>query len=130
MYESAFKCYAEVHGVYLDKWCSGLWRLKLRFLQLANDLHDSALINDLHARLRKMADKVDDIHHKVDDTHHKVDDIHTILFKLKRSGTQPVSDALTRQEMPLKPEIFHIRKTHHYLKLLKTYLNTYLSRFK
>ena len=46
---------------------------------------------------------------KVDDMHHKVDDIHTILFKLKRSGTQPVSDSLSRQEMPLKPEIFHGR---------------------
>ena len=46
---------------------------------------------------------------KVDDMHHKVDDIHTILFKLKRSGTQLVSDSLTRQEMPLKPEIFHGR---------------------
>ena len=46
---------------------------------------------------------------KVDDMHHKVDDIHTILFKLKRSETQAVSDSLTRQEMPLKPEIFHGR---------------------
>jgi hypothetical protein len=53
-----------------------------------------------------MANKVD-MHHK--DMHHKVEDIHTILFKLKRSGTQPVSDTLTRQEMPLKPEIFHGR---------------------
>jgi tetratricopeptide (TPR) repeat protein len=77
-------------------------RLKLTFLQLANDLRDSALINDLHARLRKMANKVDNINDKVED-------IHTILFKLKRSGTQPVSDTLTRQEMPLKPEIFHGR---------------------
>ena len=41
--------------------------------------------------------------------HHKVEDIHTILFKLKRSGTQPVSDTLTRQEIPLKPGIFHGR---------------------
>ena len=46
---------------------------------------------------------------KVDNINHKVEDIHTILFKLKRSGTQPVSDTLTRQEMPLKPEIFHGR---------------------
>ena len=41
--------------------------------------------------------------------HHKVKDIHTYLFKLKRSGTRPVSDSLSRQEMPLKPEIFHGR---------------------
>ena len=60
-------------------------RLKLTFLQLANDLRDSALISDLHARLIKMANKVYDMHDKVDD-------IHTILFKLKRSGTQPASD--------------------------------------
>jgi hypothetical protein len=72
-----------------------LGRLKLPFLQLANDLRDSARISDLHARLRK-----------VDDMHHKVEDIHTILFKLKRSESRPV---LARQEMPLKPEIFHGR---------------------
>ena len=56
-----------------------------------------------------MANKVDDIHKKVDDTHHKVEDIHTILFKLKRSGTRHDSDPFARQEMPLKPEIFHGR---------------------
>ena len=81
---------------------SGQGRLKLSFLQLANDLRDSTLINDLHARLRKMDNKVDDMHHKVDD-------IHTILYKLKRSETRPASDSLARQEMPLKPEIFHGR---------------------
>ena len=81
----------------------------LTFLQLANDLRDSALIGNLHVRLCKMTNKVDDMHYKVDDTHHKVEDIHTILFKLKRSGTRPVSDSLARQEMPLKPEIFHGR---------------------
>ena len=46
---------------------------------------------------------------KVDDVHNKVEDIHTYLFKLKTSGTGPLSDSLTRQEMPLKPEIFHGR---------------------
>ena len=76
-------------------------RLKLTFLQLANDLRDSALISDLHARLIKMANKVYDMHDKK-----RVDDIHTILFML---GTRPASDSLTRQEMPLKPEIFHGR---------------------
>ena len=102
MYESAFDCDAEVHGMYLDKWCFGLSQLKPPFLQLANDLRDSALINELHARLRKMANKVDDMHHKVDD-------IHTILLKLKKSETGPVTDTLARQEMPLKPEIFYGR---------------------
>ena len=58
-----------------------------------------------------MANKVDDMHHKVDGMHHKVEDIHTYLFNAKRSGTGPVSDSLSpsRQEMPLKPEIFHGR---------------------
>ena len=46
---------------------------------------------------------------KVDDVHHKVEDIHTYLFTLKRSGTRLVSDSVTRQGMPLKPEIFHGR---------------------
>ena len=56
-----------------------------------------------------MANKVDDVHYKVNDVHDKVEDIHTILFKLNRSGTRSVSDTLTRQEMPLKPEVFHGR---------------------
>ena len=63
-----------------------------------------------------MANKVDDMHegikhtaNKVDDTANKVDDIHKILFKLKRSGTMLGSETLARQEMPIKPEIFHGR---------------------
>ena len=101
MYESAFNCNAEVHGMYLDKSRSGLGRLKLPFLKLANDLRDSALIRKVHARLRRMADKVDGIDHKVDDMHYKVNDIRTILSNLDKSGTRPVSDTLARQEMPL-----------------------------
>ena len=46
---------------------------------------------------------------KVDDMHDKMEDIHTILSNLKRPGMQPVSDSLARQEMPLKPEVFHGR---------------------
>ena len=81
----------------------------LPFLQLANDLRDSVLISNLYARLCKMTNKVDDMLYKVDDQQHTVEDIHTILFKLKRSGTLSVSDSLARQEMPLKPELFHGR---------------------
>ena len=88
----------------------------LKFLQLANDLHDSNLLQELLARLSKMANKVDDMHegikhtaHRVEDTANKVEDIHKILFKLKRSGTMLGSDTLARQEMPMKPEIFHGR---------------------
>ena len=97
---STFNCDAEVHSMYLDKWRFGLGRLKLLFLQFVNDLRDSALISELHARQRKTANKVDDMHLKVDD-------IFTILFKIRRLGTRPVSEALARQEIPLKPEIFH-----------------------
>ena len=81
---------------------SGLELLKLPFLQLANDLRDSALISKVHARLRRMADKVDGIDHKVDD-------IRTILSNLNKSGTRSESDTSARQQMPLKPEIFHGR---------------------
>ena len=115
MYEPSFDCDVEVHGTYPGL-RSGLGRLKLLFLQFANDLRDSALISKLHAHLRKMANKVDnidykvnDIHYKVNGTHYKVDDIHTILCKVNGSGSQPVSDTLSRQEIPLKPEIFHGR---------------------
>ena len=64
-------------------------QLTLKFLQLANDLHDSNLLQELLARLSKMANKVDDMHegikhtaNKVEDTANKVGDIHKILFKL------------------------------------------------
>jgi len=63
-----------------------------------------------------MANKVNDMHegikhtaNKVDDTANKVEDIHKILFKLKRAGTMLGSETLARQEMPMKPEIFHGR---------------------
>ena len=80
----------------------GLCPLKLRFLQLANDLRDSALIGELHARLRKMDNKVDDMHHKVED-------IHKYLVRSKQSATLLPSDAVVRQEIPLKPEVFYGR---------------------
>jgi len=95
LYEPAFNCDAEVYGVYLDKRRSGLSQLKLRFPQLANDLRDSTLISELHVRLRKMANKVDDIH--------------KYLFRSKRSAMLLPSDAAVRQEIPLKPEVFYGR---------------------
>ena len=97
-------------------WTNDTLSLDLLFLQFANDLRDSTLLSKLHVRLSKMANKVDDIHYKVDNihykvdgTHYKVDDIYTILCKLNESGSQPVSDTLARQKIPLKPEIFHGR---------------------
>ena len=120
LYEPAFGCDAELHGMYryLILWRRA--RLELVFLQVANELHDSARISGLHARLHKMANKVDDMHEDIKNTSNKVDDMqedikHTakdirkILLELKRSGTMLVSDTLLRQEMPLKPDIFHGR---------------------
>ena len=46
---------------------------------------------------------------KVDDMHNKVEDIHKYLFKSKRSATLRPSDAVVRQEIPLKPEVFYGR---------------------
>ena len=46
---------------------------------------------------------------KVDDIHNKVEDIHKYLFKSKRSATLRPSDAVVRQEIPLKPEVFYGR---------------------
>ena len=60
-------------------------------------------------KLYGIDNKMDDMHYKMDDTHYKVDNIHAYLFKLKRLETWPVSDTLARQEIPLKPEIFHGR---------------------
>ena len=86
------------------------------FLQLANDLHDSNVLQELLTCISKMANKVDDMHsgikhtaNKVDETANKVGDIHEFVLKLKRSGTMLGSESLTRKEMPLKPEIFHGR---------------------
>ena len=84
-------------------------------------------VNDMHEGIKHTANKVDNTANKVDDTVNKVDntvnkvddtvnkvdntveDIHKILFKLTGSGTMLVSKTLARQEMPMKPEIFHGR---------------------
>ena len=46
---------------------------------------------------------------KVDDIHNKVEDIHKYLFKSKRSATLRPAEAVVRQEIPLKPEVFYGR---------------------
>ena len=86
----------------------------LRFLQLANDLHDSDVLQELLVRLRKMANKVDDMYegikhtaNKVDETANKVEDIHNPI-QAQEIGHDAWIE-LTRQEMPLKLEIFHGR---------------------
>ena len=62
-------------------------------------------VDNMHEGIKHMANKVDDTANKVEDTANKVDDIHKI--KLKRSGMMLGSDTLARQEMLMKPEIFH-----------------------
>ena len=50
------------------------------------------------------------------------------------AGRILITDILAKSHpRPIQPHDYqrrNIRKTHHYLNLLKTYLNTYLSRFK
>ena len=79
------------------------------FLQLANDLRDTDLLQLLHARLSKnqnlIANKVDGVHNKVDDVH---EDVKLILAKTQQSTTLP-SSANVVQQMPLKPAVFHGR---------------------
>jgi hypothetical protein len=47
--------------------------------------------------------------HKVDNIDNKVEDIHKYLLRSKRSATLLPSDTAVRQQMPLKPEVFHGR---------------------
>ena len=55
-----------------------------------------------------VADKVDNMDTKMENMDDKMDDIHQFLLTLKRSALLP-SDTFVRQQMPLKPEIFHGR---------------------
>jgi len=80
----------------------------------ADDMHEGIKhtankVGDIHEGVKHTANKIDDTANKVEDTANKVEDIHKILFKLKRPGTMLGSDTLARQEMPMKPEIFHGR---------------------
>ncbi|KDR71103.1 hypothetical protein GALMADRAFT_804924 [Galerina marginata CBS 339.88] len=92
----------------------------LEKFKLANDLRDSDLLKELHARLGKMANTVDDISRDLKQVDTKVDgisgDVKQAVAKMeefqelwKRSATAPRSDAVARQQIPLKPEIFHGR---------------------
>jgi tetratricopeptide (TPR) repeat protein len=67
---------------------------KITILQFANDLRDSAIISEVHRRVCR--------------SDNKVEDIHKYLFESKQSATLP-SDAAVRQEIPLKPEVFYGR---------------------
>jgi hypothetical protein len=78
------------------------------FLQLANDLRDSDLLQELHARLSKIQNLTQHVANKVDDVHEDVKNIKQILAKTQRSATLRSSDTVV-QQMPLKPGVFHGR---------------------
>jgi hypothetical protein len=78
-------------------------------------LRDSDLLINLQSRLEKIqnltqgvAHKVDHIDNKMEDIDDKVEDIHKYLFRSKQPARLP-SDTIVRQQMPLKPEVFHGR---------------------
>ena len=78
------------------------------FLQLANDLRDSDLLRELHARLAKIQNLTQQVADKVDDVHEDVKNIKEILTETRRSATQRSSDTIV-QQIPLKPGVFHGR---------------------
>ena len=107
LYESAFNRLGEVQGTYI-LWSSRLGRLMSPILQLANDLRDSDLLKNLQSRLEKIQYLMQHVAHKVDDIDDKVEDIHKYLLRSKQLATLP-SDMVARQQMPLKPGVFHGR---------------------
>ena len=78
------------------------------FPQLANDLRDSDLLQELHARLAKIQNLTQQVANKVDDVHEDVKDIKQILAKTQQSTTPRSPDTVV-QQMPLKPGVFHGR---------------------
>ena len=91
-----------------DIWSSWFGRLTSSFLQLANDLRDFDLLQELHARLAKIQNLTQQVANKVDDVHEDVKDIKQILAKTQRSAILCSSDTVV-QQMPLKPGVFHGR---------------------
>jgi len=67
----------------------------------------------IHEGVNHTASTVDDMQEGAKHTANKVDDIHNKLENfeviLKRSGTRLISHTFLRQDIPLKPEIFHGR---------------------
>ena len=85
-----------------------VWVVDIMFLQLANDLRDSDLIHELHARLAKIQNLTQQAINEVRDVHEDVRDIKQILAKTRRSAMLRSSDTFV-QQMPLKPGVFHGR---------------------
>ena len=85
-----------------------VWALDISFLQFANDLRYSDILQELHARLAKIQNLTQQLANKVDDMHEDVKDLKEILVKTQRSATLRSSDTVV-QQMPLKPGVFHGR---------------------
>ncbi|PPQ85095.1 hypothetical protein CVT26_005523, partial [Gymnopilus dilepis] len=95
--------------------CMNRLSIALEKFKLANDLRDSDLLQELHTRLAKMSNKVNDVSRdmqhvvdKVDNIDNRLEEFHVLLAKSKQSATVPSSGS-TRQQMPLKPEVFYGR---------------------
>ena len=89
----------------------GLGRLTSPSLQLANDLRDSDLLQELHARLgclAKIQNLTQQVADKVDDIQEDVKNITQILAKSQQLAMLRSSDTIV-QQMPLKPAVFHGR---------------------
>ncbi|KDR85866.1 hypothetical protein GALMADRAFT_234981 [Galerina marginata CBS 339.88] len=78
----------------------------LEKFKLSNDLRDSDLLQELNTRLEKMANKVDDISRDVKHAVARIEEFHDLL---ERSAMIPRTDTVARQQIPLKPEVFHGR---------------------
>ncbi|KAF8900857.1 hypothetical protein CPB84DRAFT_1847095 [Gymnopilus junonius] len=96
--------------------CMNRLSMALEKFKLANDLCDSDPLQELHTRIGKLSNKVNDVSRdmqhvvdKVDNIDTKLDEFHVLLSKSKRSATLLPSSAAVRQRMPLKPEVFYGR---------------------
>ena len=125
MCEQSLDCSGEVQGT-SDIWSPSPWfgRLTSSSLQLANDLRDSDLLKELHARLamnqiqnQQAFDNLEKNQIQAFDNLKKnqfqaqqalVTDIERLLAKSQQSATLRSSDTVV-QRMPPKPAVFHGR---------------------
>ena len=84
-----------------------VWSTEVTRFQFANNLRDSTILQELHARLDRMANKFDDMQKDMKHVVNVVEDIQQYMYKSNRSTT--IISSSDRQQMPLKPEVFHGR---------------------
>ncbi|KAJ3513168.1 hypothetical protein NLJ89_g3100 [Agrocybe chaxingu] len=83
--------------------------IALEKFKLANDLRDSDLLQELHVRLNKMVNKVDDMHKDMKHVVNVVENIQEYVSRIEQMAMLLPSGTVIRQQMPLKPEVFHGR---------------------